>query len=163
MKPARLSLTNRLVLGYGLHERMKCYTPRAATKEELEWFHDSDYVDFLSTVTPTTPLTSAFTRFNFADDCPVFDGIYEFCKSYSGASLAAARKLTSGQTDIAINWSGGLHHAKKFEASGFCYVNDIVLAIMELLRCVASKERGFDAMLTACCVLRQAPPASAVH
>lgn len=36
--------------------------------------------------------------------------------------------------DIAINWAGGLHHAKKFEASGFCYVNDIVVAILELLK-----------------------------
>ena len=36
--------------------------------------------------------------------------------------------------DIAINWAGGLHHAKKSEASGFCYVNDIVLAILELLK-----------------------------
>ncbi|PWN91527.1 putative HOS2-putative histone deacetylase [Acaromyces ingoldii] len=134
MKPARLTLTNRLVLGYGLHERMKCYTPRWATREELEMFHDGDYVEFLSSVTPSTPPSSAFTRFNFADDCPVFDGMYEFCRAYSGGSLAGARKLTSGSTDIAINWSGGLHHAKKFEASGFCYVNDIVLAIMELLR-----------------------------
>jgi len=38
------------------------------------------------------------------------------------------------QADIAINWSGGLHHAKKYEASGFCYVNDIVVAILELLK-----------------------------
>ena len=33
-----------------------------------------------------------------------------------------------------INWAGGLHHAKKNEASGFCHVNDIVLAILELLK-----------------------------
>ena len=33
-----------------------------------------------------------------------------------------------------INWSGGLHHAKRQEASGFCYVNDCVLAILELLK-----------------------------
>ena len=33
-----------------------------------------------------------------------------------------------------INWAGGLHHAKKAEASGFCYVNDIVLGILELLK-----------------------------
>jgi len=52
---------------------------------------------------------------------------------YAGASLDAARKLTSNQSQIAINWSGGLHHAKKSEASGFCYINDIVLGIMELL------------------------------
>ncbi|KAJ3123045.1 histone deacetylase [Nowakowskiella sp. JEL0407] len=68
------------------------------------------------------------------DDCPVFDGLYDFCQLSAGASLDAARKLGSGQCDIAVNWSGGLHHAKKFEASGFCYVNDIVLGILELLR-----------------------------
>jgi hypothetical protein len=52
----------------------------------------------------------------------------------SGCSLDSAVKLNHGLTDIAINWSGGLHHAKKMEASGFCYVNDIVLAILELLK-----------------------------
>ena len=42
--------------------------------------------------------------------------------------------LSVQAADIAINWAGGLHHAKKSEASGFCYVNDIVLAILELLK-----------------------------
>jgi histone deacetylase 1/2 len=42
--------------------------------------------------------------------------------------------LNQGLSDIAINWSGGLHHAKKSEASGFCYINDLVLAILELLK-----------------------------
>jgi histone deacetylase HOS2 len=60
---------------------------------------------------------------------------------YAGSSLAAARKLCAGTTDIAINWSGGLHHAKRGEASGFCYVNDIVLAILELLKCVSRELR----------------------
>jgi histone deacetylase HOS2 len=78
------------------------------------------------------------TTYNIGDDCPVFFGLFEFCQKYAGASLSAARKLANDQVDIAINWSGGLHHAKKGEASGFCYVNDIVLAILELLRCVAS-------------------------
>jgi hypothetical protein len=44
--------------------------------------------------------------------------------------------LLQGYTDIAINWSGGLHHAKRNQASGFCYVNDIVLGILEMLKCV---------------------------
>ena len=48
-----------------------------------------------------------------------------------------AVQLNHGTADIAVNFSGGLHHAKKSEASGFCYVNDIVLAILELLKCVA--------------------------
>lgn len=48
--------------------------------------------------------------------------------------LAAANKLNKKDAQIAINWMGGLHHAKKSEASGFCYSNDIVLAILELLK-----------------------------
>lgn len=51
--------------------------------------------------------------------------------------MSAAKRLNSGHADIAANWAGGLHHAKKREASGFCYVNDIVLGILELLRYVA--------------------------
>ncbi len=42
-------------------------------------------------------------------------------QSHSGA----AERLNAGTSDIAINWAGGLHHAKKTEASGFCYVNDM--------------------------------------
>lgn len=53
---------------------------------------------------------------------------YGFCKP------DAAHRLNSGLCDIAINWAGGLHHARKCEASGFCYVNDLVLGILELLK-----------------------------
>lgn len=48
--------------------------------------------------------------------------------------MQGAQQINNKQCDIAINWAGGLHHAKKFEASGFCYVNDIVIAILELLK-----------------------------
>ena len=47
MRPHRLELTNQLVLGYGLHEKMAIHSPRKATEEELLNFHDADYVDFL--------------------------------------------------------------------------------------------------------------------
>lgn len=57
---------------------------------------------------------------------PVFDGIFEFCSLYTGGSLEGAMRLNHLEADIVINWSGGLHHAKKSEASGFCYINDIV-------------------------------------
>ena len=53
---------------------------------------------------------------------------------FTGGSIDGAHRLIDGSADIAINWSGGLHHAKSDEASGFCYINDIVLAILELLR-----------------------------
>lgn len=64
--------------------------------------------------------------------------MYDYFKQCAGAAIAAGKKLAAGHTDIAIAWPGGLHHAKKFEASGFCYINDIVLAILELLRSVTS-------------------------
>lgn len=49
MKPARLTLTNELVLGYGLHNQIhNIYDVRSATRAELEVYHDADYLDFLS-------------------------------------------------------------------------------------------------------------------
>ena len=78
----------------------------------------------------------------------MFSEMYDFCRQYAGASLAGARRLSLGHTDIAINWSGGLHHAKRGEASGFCYVNDIVLAILELLRWVYCASLRSYSMIT---------------
>ncbi|KAH7890088.1 hypothetical protein F5I97DRAFT_1802154 [Phlebopus sp. FC_14] len=137
MKPHRLTLTNALVMGYGLDKQIHhIYNPRPATQAELEMYHDHDYIDFLSKVTPNNQndMRHLIDTFNCVEDCPVFSEMYEFCRMYAGASLAGARKLCAGACDTAINWSGGLHHAKRGEASGFCYVNDIVLAILELLR-----------------------------
>jgi histone deacetylase HOS2 len=49
MKPHRLSLTNALVMGYGLDKQIHhIYNPRLATREELETYHDPQYIDFLS-------------------------------------------------------------------------------------------------------------------
>ncbi|KAM2305720.1 hypothetical protein ACFXTH_025247 [Malus domestica] len=73
-------------------------------------------------------------RFNVDEDCLAFDRLYSFCQTYVGGSVSGAVKLNHGICDISINWAGGLHHAEKCEASGFCYVNDIVLAILELLK-----------------------------
>lgn len=119
------------------HEQ-EVYRPRAATSTELTAFHTDDYISFLRTVTPdnASEHARALARYNVgrtADDCPLFDGLYDFCALTTGGSIDGAKKLAGGTTDIAINWAGGLHHAKKSEASGFCYVNDIVLAILELL------------------------------
>lgn len=91
---------------------------------------------FLQRVAPETmgDAGRSLQRFNVGDDCPVFEGLFEYCQIQAGGSIASAIKLNHGQADIAINWAGGLHHAKRGEASGFCYVNDIVLAILELLK-----------------------------
>ncbi|KRX02251.1 hypothetical protein PPERSA_04873 [Pseudocohnilembus persalinus] len=73
-------------------------------------------------------------KVNCSTDCPGFDGLYNFCQISAGGSIDAAHLIINQEAEIAINWGGGLHHAKKQEASGFCYINDIVLCILELLK-----------------------------
>jgi histone deacetylase HOS2 len=138
MKPWRLTLTKQLILAYGLEYTMDLHEPRPATFAEIKAFHDEEYLSFLQSVTPQNmdPDDQSYLAFGFggeSNDCPVFDGLWNYVSLYSGATLHAARNLVNNTSDIAINWSGGLHHAKKNAASGFCYVNDIVLAIQQLL------------------------------
>ncbi|XP_020527329.1 histone deacetylase 9 isoform X2 [Amborella trichopoda] len=136
MKPHRLCMTYQLVLSYELQKKMEIYRPHKAYPQELAQFHSADYVEFLHRITPDTQHLYAkeLVRYNLGEDCPVFENLFEFCQIYAGGTLDAARKLNSKQCDIAINWAGGLHHAKKCEASGFCYINDLVLGILELLK-----------------------------
>ncbi|KAM6356617.1 histone deacetylase 3 isoform 1-T10 [Alca torda] len=112
------------------------FKPYQASQHDMCRFHSEDYIDFLQRVSPTNMqgFTKSLNAFNVGDDCPVFPGLFEFCSRYTGASLQGATQLNNKICDIAINWAGGLHHAKKFEASGFCYVNDIVIGILELLK-----------------------------
>ena len=136
MKPHRLAMTHHLVLSYDLHRKMEVYRPRRSYPVEMTQYHAEDYVEFLSRITPDTASEhmQSIQRFNLGEDCPIFDGLFDFCKLYTGGSIDGAVRLNHGMSDIAINWSGGLHHAKKAEASGFCYINDLVLAILELLK-----------------------------
>ncbi len=50
-------------------------------------------------------------------DAAISESLYSFEKTEGAA------RLSRDKCDIAVNWAGGLHHAKKAEASGFCYVN----------------------------------------
>jgi len=136
MKPHRIKMTHNLLLNYGLYKHMEVYRPHPANEAEMSKFHSDDYVDFLKRITPDNmhEYSRQLQRFNVGEDCPVFDGLFEFCQISAGGSVGGAVKLNHNQSDIAINWAGGLHHAKKSEASGFCYINDIVLAILELLK-----------------------------
>ncbi|KAE8165371.1 hypothetical protein BDV40DRAFT_258742 [Aspergillus tamarii] len=136
MKPHRIRMTHSLVMNYGLYKKMEIYRAKPASKYEMTQFHTDEYIDFLSKVTPDNMDTYAKeqSKYNVGDDCPVFDGLFEFCGISAGGSMEGAARLNRNKCDIAVNWAGGLHHAKKSEASGFCYVNDIVLGILELLR-----------------------------
>uniref|UniRef100_A0A8R1HVV3 Histone deacetylase n=1 Tax=Caenorhabditis japonica TaxID=281687 RepID=A0A8R1HVV3_CAEJA len=136
MKPHRVRMTHSLIVNYGLYRKLNVMRPARASFEEITRYHSDDYIRFLKDVTSEniTSFTDQMARFSVGEDCPVFEGMYEFCQLSCGGSLAAAAKLNRKEAEIAINWMGGLHHAKKSEASGFCYSNDIVLAILELLK-----------------------------
>ncbi|KAL7671412.1 hypothetical protein ACOME3_006310 [Neoechinorhynchus agilis] len=136
MKPHRIRMTHNLVLNYKLYRHLSCYRPRPATFQEMNKFHGDEYLGFLRSITVDSinDIPRQLQRFNVGEDCPVFEGLYEFCQISAGGSVAGARKLNNQSADVAINWAGGMHHAKKSESSGFCYVNDIALAIIELLK-----------------------------
>ncbi|KAI0067829.1 histone deacetylase complex catalytic component RPD3 [Artomyces pyxidatus] len=136
MKPTRIRMCHSLVMNYGLYKRMEIFRAKPATKREMTQFHSDDYVDFLSRITPSNmnSFVKEQHKCNVGDDCPVFDGLFDYCSISAGGSMEGAARLSRDKCDIAVNWAGGLHHAKKSEASGFCYVNDIVLGILELLR-----------------------------
>jgi histone deacetylase 1/2 len=113
-----------------LHARLRSrilQRPVRATKSQLTRFHTDEYINLLEQVLPETAeeLTGNGTRCLTGEDCPAFEGVFEFCTISAGGSIGAAERINEGSTDIAINWAGGLHHAKKTEASGFCYVNDM--------------------------------------
>lgn len=136
MKPHRIRMCHNLLLNYRVYEKMDVFRPQPASEREMTKFHSDDYIAFLKMITPQNmhDHIKQLQRFNVGEDCPVFDGLYEFCQLSTGGSIGGAVKLNMGKADIAVNWAGGLHHAKKCEASGFCYANDIVLAILELLK-----------------------------
>ncbi|KAG8898341.1 histone deacetylase [Tulasnella sp. 403] len=123
-------------MNYGLYKKMEIYRAKPATKREMTQFHSDEYVEFLNKINPVNmnQFVKEQLKYNVGDDCPVFDGLFDFCSISAGGSMEGAARLSRKKCDIAINWAGGLHHAKKSEASGFCYVNDIVLGILELLR-----------------------------
>jgi histone deacetylase 1/2 len=136
MKPHRIRMTHNLVVNYGLYRRMEVFRPRLVSPTALTRFHSDDYINFLKVITPDnmSEYSRQLHRFNVGEDCPVFDGLFEFCQLYTSGSIGGAARLNENRVDVVINYAGGLHHAKRAEASGFCYINDCVLAILELLK-----------------------------
>lgn len=92
--------------------------PNRATAAQLKEFHTGDYIQFLERAKPETVTEQEVEHYNVIEDSPIFDGVFQFCQIYAGASIHGAQKLIQGDYDIAINWSGGLHHAKKSQAEG---------------------------------------------
>ncbi|OBT62823.1 hypothetical protein VE03_07685 [Pseudogymnoascus sp. 23342-1-I1] len=135
MEPQRIKMTHSLITHTGIYKKLSVLRALPATADEMKNFHADEYVDFLERVTPETLLPVPEESFGLdGDDCPAFEGVFRFSAISAAGSLEGAAKLGLNNCDLAINWAGGLHHAMKSHASGFCYINDIVLGILELLR-----------------------------
>lgn len=127
----RASITNSLICAYNLLDKVTVIPSVPATEEDIRGFHSEEYVEFLKTAEADSEDVTE-DEFGLGFDCPVIDNLWPMVCQIAGASLTAARALTSGQATYAINWYGGWHHAQRDSASGFCYVNDIVLAVRQL-------------------------------
>lgn len=142
MVPNRVAMTHGLLDAYGLLDDMDHLHVSPATKEDLKVAHTEEYLDLLSSLTPSNyehdhKKKKSAERHHLGrcstHDNPVIVDLWDYCSRYAGGSLAAARALATGKYKVAINWAGGMHHASEGKASGFCYVNDVVVAIKALL------------------------------
>ncbi len=136
LKTERLGLARDLMEAYGLLDEARhlLLDVHRAETEELLSFHTEDYVRVLRRANEGVPFPGMEDYGIGPGDNPVFPGLYDWSCLVTGASLEAARAVAEGQVDIAFSIGGGLHHARPSRASGFCYVNDPVLVIQELLR-----------------------------
>ncbi|UYV77800.1 hypothetical protein LAZ67_15002352 [Cordylochernes scorpioides] len=130
MAPFRMTLTDDLVMLYDLFSHMKVFEALPTTFDKLATYHTPEYINHLQTV----PVGYKGTEFGFGHDCPSFIDLQDFVMSSANAAIQGANLLRTGYADTIINWHGGYHHAMPDRASGFCYVNDVVLSIQELLK-----------------------------
>jgi acetoin utilization protein AcuC len=139
LAPVRLELTIALARALGVLDEVTVASAEPATDAELELAHDPVYIDAVRRAGGLEPFPAA-PRFGLATpDNPVFPGMHEASALVAGATLATARAVWSGTAEHGVAIAGGLHHAMRDHASGFCVYNDPVIAIAWLLSAGAGK------------------------
>ncbi|MGH3695904.1 MAG: acetoin utilization protein AcuC [Pseudonocardiaceae bacterium] len=128
LNPIRLDLTIRLARSLGVLDGVRPLAPVQATDEELCTVHAGDYVAAVR----HAPRGRAGHGLGTPDN-PVFHRMHEASALVAGGSLLAAEEILNGHASRAVNIAGGLHHAMRDYASGFCIYNDCALAIRRLL------------------------------
>lgn len=135
-KPMRAKIMYDLLLRYSLLHRNDdaVVSPPALREDLLYLFHDPHYVEMLKKGDGGDFIPEMFELGLGTSDNPIFEGMYGFSLMVCGATYEGARLLVDTATDRVFNPVGGLHHAGKDHASGFCYVNDIAIAATDLAR-----------------------------
>jgi len=139
LKPHILKLTHELIKAYELDQHMRmcaCGTQWSpATPAAISKFHTDAYVHFLQQLTCNAWSVADETTNHLLNHSVCFaENTWLYSTAYAGGAMAAAQSLWSGESDIAICLMGGQTHARRDCASGFSYVNDVVLVILHLLR-----------------------------
>jgi len=128
LRPIRLKLMFELLWSMGVISGplVSVHLPREATEEELMMVHSKEYIEEVK----------AFSRtgVGYLDqgDTPAFKGIHEATAVAVGGSIVASDLVMSEEASHAFNPAGGLHHAGKDHAAGFCVYNDIGVAIKHI-------------------------------
>jgi len=140
LRPERITVALDLLQATGILDvDSEILSPPEATKEELTLVHDADYVDAVAAANGHMLGHRSLSQFGFSSaDNPVFPEMHRASALVTGGSVATIREIMSGRLDHAFNAAGGLHHAQRARASGFCVYNDPAVA-------AAIAVREFDA------------------
>ncbi|WP_030916810.1 acetoin utilization protein AcuC [Streptosporangium amethystogenes] len=142
LAPVRVELTMALARELGVLDLVEMSGCAPATDDELALVHKRDYIEAVKRVSATGRRDLACGLGTV--DNPAFVGVHEASALITGASLAAARAVWTGEVEHAVNVAGGLHHAMPALASGFCVYNDPGVAIAWLLSQGASRVAYVD-------------------
>lgn len=96
-----------------------------AREEELLAVHDAEYIEAIKNEDRTD---DQIAQFGLYGDNPPFPDMYDVSRGYVGVVAAAAKDVRDG-APLAFGIGGGLHHAQRDRASGFCIFNDASVAI----------------------------------
>lgn len=134
MHPSRLDATARLAQDLGLFDlpQVTLEEPEVASDAELRLAHDQKYIDEVRAVSQDPTLHFEDCGLG-TEDTPGYRGIHEASARLAGGSFQAAEMILSEKVVHAVNFGGGMHHASRTKASGFCIYNDCAVAIQHLL------------------------------
>ena len=126
LKPIRLVGVHDTLTKLGAFSRdgASVLAPRDATREELERVHAPEYVEAVTQASHEPDLDYSEWGLSAWGDTPPFEGMHEVSLLTTGGTLAAMEDVLAQRVRVAVNYAGGLHHAMRRRASGFCIYND---------------------------------------